>query len=319
MKAFSRDRKTRKGMKRWQRAGLAEMGRWALAALLALAGATAAQAQEVGKTAKDYTYAPGSPGYWRNTHGGSPQGVSVFRRDPNIWVYTPELAKRVGMPLEWASEELRGVTAAAYRMERDGAEEDCGWGQNPKACKPVMRCVLELYFDRQTQVLPWAAGRMVADFYWQDISTAVHLLPAVGFEPAANGDRSRGSEKSPNYPSLGARQPFSDPKTGEELFFAAPNGEGGMRVLAYDREIHGRYAFVRLADGCGRAKHLYPNGERLQLQSRDKQFRTIKVFHEIFLPDAWIRRIRELDEENWQHDNEFYKKIWNNMNQGSKK
>ena len=275
-------------------------------------------AQEPGKHGLDYTYAPGSPTYWRNTHSTRP-GDFVFRRDPNVWVYTPEVAQRVGMPLEWASAELKGVAAAAFRMERDGAEEDCGWGGNPKACKPLVRCVLELYFDRQAHPLPWAPNRMVADFYWQDVSTAYHFLPANGFEPTPNGDRSRSSEKSKNYPNLVARQPFADPQTGEELMFAPPKGQGGLRVLAYDKEIHGRYAFVRLSDGCGRAKHLYPNGQRLLLQSRDDQFQTIKVFHDVFLPDAWIKRIRDLTDRNGQQDNDFYKGIWNNLNSGEQK
>ena len=289
---------------------------WLVLACLATTQLT--QAQDIGKHALDYTYAEGSSQYWRNTHSTTP-GNFVFRRDPNIWVYTPEIAKRVGMPLEWASDELKGVAAAAFRMERDGAEEDCGWGGNPKACKPVVRCVLELYFDRQTQSLPWDARMQVADFDWQGVSTAYHFLPAQGWAEAPNGNIARGSKGSRYYPTLGTRQPFADPQTGDELIFASPTGEGGMRVLAYDKEIHGRYAFVRLADGCGRAKHLYPNGERLLLQSRDKQFKTIKVFHEISLPDAWIKRIREVGEKNWQQDNDFYKNTWNNLNQGDKK
>lgn len=96
--------------------------------LVCLASSQLTQAQEVGKHAQDYTYAEGSPEYWRNTHSTRP-GNFVFRRDPNIWVYTPEITKRVGMPLEWASDELKGVAAAAFRMERDGAEDDSGlWG-----------------------------------------------------------------------------------------------------------------------------------------------------------------------------------------------
>ena len=152
-----------------------------------------------------HTYVPGSPSYYRNTHGEKAR-VEVYRRDPNIWVYTPEHAKRAGMPLEWASDDLKGVAAAAFRLERDGAEEDCGWGGNLNACKPVYRCVLELYFDRQEHKLPWDMKRIVADFDWQQVSTAYHLLPAIGYVPEPNGDRSRSTRNSPNYPSLGARQ-----------------------------------------------------------------------------------------------------------------
>lgn len=265
-----------------------------------------------------HTYAPGSPTYYRNTHGEK-ERVEVYRRDPNIWVYTPEVAKRAGMPLEWASDELKGVAAAAFRLERDGAEEDCGWGGNRNACKPVYQCVLELYFDRQEHKLPWDPKRMVADFDWQTISTATHLLPNFGWVAEANGDVARGSRSSPNFPSLGARQPFTDPETGAELFWAGVGGEGGMRVLAYDREIHGRYALVRLLDSCGRPAWKYPSAQTLQLQSRDKHFKTIKVFQDVSLPAPWVKRVRELSEQDWNRDNEFFKKTWDNINEGDKK
>ena len=290
---------------------------WLLLACLATTQLT--HAQDIGKHALDYTYAEGSPQYWRNTHSTRP-GNFVFRRDPNIWVYTPEIAKRVGMPLEWASDELKGVAAAAFRMERDGAEEDCGWGGNPKACKSVVRCVLELYFDRQTQTLPWDARMQVADFDWQGVSTAYHFLPAQGWAEAPNGNIARGSKGSRYYPTLGTRQPFADPQTGEELIFANSHSNAGWGVLAYDREIHGRYAFLRLDDGCGRPERDFSKGQVLQLRP-GKRFGEVskKVFHEVTLPAAWTKRIRELTEKNWQQDNDFYKNTWNNLNQGDKK
>jgi hypothetical protein len=73
-------------------------------------------AQEPGKHGLDYTYAEGSPQYWRGMHSSRP-GNFVFRKDPHIWVVSPEMAKKAGLPLEWASEELQGVSAAAWRMQ----------------------------------------------------------------------------------------------------------------------------------------------------------------------------------------------------------
>jgi len=176
------------------------------------------------------TYVPGSPTYYRNTHGEK-ERVEVYRRDPNIWVYTPEVAKRAGMPLEWASDELKGVAAAAFRLERDGAEEDCGWGGNRDACKPVYQCVLELYFDRQEHKLPWDKDALVVDVYRHTNGSGAHLLASLGYLPGEPKIR-RGL----------ARQPFTDSESGAELFWAGVGGEGGMRVIAYDREIHARYA-----------------------------------------------------------------------------
>lgn len=282
------------------------------------------QAQETGKHGADYSYAEGSPNYWRGMHSTRPNNF-VFQRDPNVWVYTKEVAQRVGMPLEWASDELKGVAAAAWRMEPDSKGPQCGWGGNPKACKPDMRCVLELYFDRQAHVLPWDMRMQVADFYWQDVSSAYHFLPAQGFAPAENGDRSRGSFKSPHYPTLGSRSPFTDPNTGDELVW-------NTKVIAYDREIHGRYAFVRLDLGCqgqigsepneGRVFRLETEKSRALRNEQQKRdgVKDFKVFYEVLLPAAWDKRVATFRRENFQRDNDFYKNIWNNLNpQGDKK
>ncbi len=279
------------------------------------------QAQETGKHGADYSYAEGSPNYWRGMHSTRPNNF-VFQRDPNVWVYTKEVAQRVGMPLEWASDELKGVAAAAWRMEPDSKGPQCGWGGNPKACKPDMRCVLELYFDRQAHVLPWDMRMQVADFYWQDVSSAYHFLPAQGFAPAENGDRSRGSFKSPHYPTLGSRSPFTDPNTGDELGFADKGDAGKSRVIAYDREMHSRYAFVRLDGGCAISKKAFPKGITVQLR-RIKGLNVATdspVFHELHLPSSWTERVGHVTEALQQQDNDFYKNIWNNLNtQGDKK
>lgn len=272
------------------------------------------------KNGQSYTYAEGSPQYWRGLHSRSLG--TVFRRDPHIWVVSPELAKKAGLPLEWASDELQGVAAAAYRMQPSG-DEDCGWGGNLAACKPIMQCTLDLYFDRQTQKLPWAPSRPVADFDWQDVSSAWHMLPALGAAPEANGDRSRSTQKSPNYPSLGARSPFADPKTGEELVWAPEGGPTGMNgtrsVLAYDREMHGRYAYVRLDDSCGRTPGRYTNGQILHLMALTEQ-RTIKgVHHQIHLPVSWVNRVREFAKSYEKQDFEFNQNIWKQINSGDSK
>lgn len=292
-----------------------------LSLLMCIALTPQIQAQEQGKHGADYTYAQGSPEYWRNAHSTKP-GSFTFWRDTNIWVYTKEVAQRSGMPLEWASDELKGVAAAAWRMEPDSKGPQCGWGGNPKACKWDAQCVLELYFDRQAHQLPWDVRMPLADFDWQGIPTAFHFLPAQGWAPATNGDRSRGSLKSPNFPTLASHSPFSDPKTGDELGFAREGNEAKRKVIAYDREIHSRYVFVRLEDGCGRSKLIWTNGEVLQLRRLEGLGVALKspVFHEIRLPHAWIERIRGLTDQNWQRDNDFYKNIWNSTNtQGDKK
>lgn len=295
-----------------------------IAALLAGLCGAETHAQERGKNGESYTYAEGSPKYWRGLHSRS-MGT-VFRRDPHIWVVTPELAKKAGLPLEWASDELQGVAAAAYRMQPSG-DEDCGWGGNLAACKPIMQCTLDLYFDRQTQKLPWAPNRPVADFDWQEVSSAWHFLPALGWAVEPNGDVSRGSKKSPNYPELGARSPFADPKTGEELVW-------NTSVLAYDKEMHGRYAFVRVHVGCDGDLGSEPHALR-KFQLETKQARSSRIdtertqpnrpdldknmFHEVRLPASWDQRIAPLRKAYVQGDSDFNQGIWKQINSGDTK
>ena len=281
-----------------------------------------AMAQDPGKHALDYTYAEGSPQYWRGMHSTRP-GNFVFRKDPHVWVVTPEFAKTAGLPLEWASDELQGVTAAAWRMQP--GEEQCGWGGNPNACKRDMVCTLDLYFDRQTQVLPWAPNRLVADFYWQDVSSAWHLLPSLGWAKEANGDVSRGSKSSPN-PSLD-KSPFADPKTGEALLW-------DTQVIAYDREIHSRYAFVRLSLGCvgelgaephkSRKFNLETKASRSERNSEmgrstERPDLAKFVHHTIALPAAWDKRIGPFRKAFMQGTENFYQNTWNTINKGDTK
>lgn len=239
------------------------------------------------------------------THEGS---KSVFRRDPNIWVLTPEVAERSGMPKEWASTELKGVAAAAFRREPDGAEQDCGFGGNKNACRPVFNCVLELYFDRNTHLLPWREGSPVADFESFGSSSFTHLF--WGGQP----DPVSGAVTRKN--ALGIREPFSDPLTGAGLFWwwTSPvymAGTGKARVMAYDREIHGSFAYLKLDTGCS-GKDI--NGESLILQLRDARSNVVKQFHEIYFPASWTKRVDDLSKSTRQQEESFYKGVFESIN-----
>lgn len=180
---------------------------------------------------------------YEREHGGS---GGVFRRDPNIWVYTTAVARDTGMPMEWTSDELKGVVAAAFRREPEGAEQDCGWGGNKNSCSPVMNCVLELYFDRTVQKLPWREGSPVVDFN-VDRATSVDHGGFIGIDRLT-----RVPSRKPNI--FFSRTPFTDPETGKDLYWqsvGARQSTGRLQTMAYDREIHGRYSYLKLNHGCG--------------------------------------------------------------------
>lgn len=255
-------------------------------------------------------------------HGGD---GGVFRRDPNIWVYSSEVARMKGLPMEWASDELRGVAAAAFRREPDGAEQDCGWGGNKNACSPVMKCVLELYFDRTVQKLPWREGSPVVDFDTSDgFSSSIKHGQLWTFDPV--------TQSSGRKPSIfSGRTPFTDPETGKDLFWddaASPKFQvhpasdfipGGYQVMAYDKEIHGRYSYLKLNHGCG--GHPKAQGVTLQLVSKldmRKESKDRQPLIRIFLPAGWSSRAGEVVKQDREQEHNFYKGVWEGMPKGGK-
>jgi hypothetical protein len=246
---------------------------------------------------------------YEREQGGS---GGVFRRDPNIWVYTTQVARDMGMPMEWTSDELKGVVAAAFRREPEGAEQDCGWGGNKNACSPVMNCVLELYFDRTVQKLPWREGSPVVDFNAARATSADH----GGF--IGTDQVTRVPSRRPNI--YFSRTPFTDPETGKDLFWqsvGARQGTGRLQTMAYDREIHGRYSYLKLNHGCG--GHPFAKGQTLHLQLEDKMtFKVEKVLYEVFLPASYSARAAEVVKQDREQEHNFYKGVWEGMQKGAK-
>jgi len=264
---------------------------------LSLVITTSAQAQTEPPIAN--TSAPTMSRYER-THGGT---AGVFRRDPNVWVMTPEVAERSGMPKDWASSELRGVAAAAFRREPEGAEADCGFGGNKNACQPVVNCVLELYFDRNTHLLPWREGSPVADFDNRRGSSNYHQMFGGGADPVT-GAGSR--------PSMTALPPFAEPVSGQKLLWRTAGSNHGMGyfgIVAYDREMHGSYSYLKLYQGCSRGKPS-GKGKTMQLISQNANGVPVKTYYEIFLPAEWEERAyQEAMKEGKQEEN-FYKGVF---------
>ncbi len=286
-------------------------------ALSSLLLAAPAHAQEAGKDAKSYTYAPSSPTYWRKSHQvGGPGESFVFRRDSSVWVYTPELARLSGLPLEWVSSELKGAEAVAFRMAPTG-EEDCGFGGQLSACKPVVQCTLDIYFDREKHLLPWAPNRMVADFKSSQEPSANSLIGSLGWTPIPNGNVSRGSKTSPNYPNLNI-SPFSDPQTGEELFWRLKGVQtgGGFPMMAYDREIHSRLSFLRTSMGCDNY-FVNPKGAIAFLSKSGEA--TDKQLYEIFFPFSWGQRVQTMTKLERARSSQFFQQTLQQLNPGANK
>lgn len=294
---------------------------WTTLLLLLIATSLPATAQTTAPAAANpqasyqrYTYAPGSPTWYRYMHGEQGPGQGVFLADPNVWVYTTEFARRAGMPLEWASDELKGVTAAAFRMQTLGAEMECGWGGNPRACKPAVQCVLEFYFDRQQHPLPWRADALPVD---------INLMSSGHSDSSTTHFMSMTLRRRDGLSASG--QPFANPATGEKLYW------NGVPVLAYDREFDGQFSFVRILLGCqGATGHIPTDGRLFRLETKSTTIarqekksyssQPPQIFAEVFLPASWNARVHQLRQQNFNNDHQFYQNIWNNsIKQGAQK
>gem|GEM_PF-6772059 len=87
--------------------------------------------------------------------------------------------------------------------------------------------------------------------------------------------------------------------------------------MAYDREIHGRYSYLKLNHGCG--GHPFVNGQTLNLQLEDKMtFKVDKVLYEIYLPATWSSRAGEVVRQDREQEHNFYKGVWEGMPKGDK-
>lgn len=188
-----------------------------------------------------------------------------FGKDIHVWVYTKEFSERFGMPKKWISNELKGVSAAAWRRSKTG-EITCGWGGNKDACKDEEADVLELYFDTTKVNLNWAP--------WSKEVDNIQLGPNISSVSFLTSQRCEQRRTRTNFPGIfrkkdpcwiyGVRQqPFSVPDTGSEilLFSKATDSkrQGNYNhVIAYDKNAFPSLAWIQipLEEMLGKKVHL---------------------------------------------------------------
>lgn len=216
--------------------------------------------------------------------------------DPNVYVYTPEFAKRFQLPMEWASEELKGADAVAFRVVP--TYKSCGWGGDPKACREdEVRCDMDVYFDHQRNPLPWDERMRPTDL---DRSTS--SLAFIG-NIANPFVRPKGSLID-TY-----RSPFSDPKTGKELGWQDWHGSsvgGWLGTRAYDREMFAGISLIIFGASCtSPAQELWLTSEGLS--KRDVPGSQFLKQH-VILPATWQLRVKQALADSDQRSKSFFKK-----------
>lgn len=237
--------------------------------------------------------------------------------DPHFWVYTKEFAERFGMPTKWIDPGLKGVEAAAWRKTKTGYVT-CGWGGKKDACKEEDAAVLELYFDANKVKLPWAP--------WSDDfeHLSARLWSAsTRFLTTQHCERRREPSPNPLYRRSNLREacvyntyrtPFADPEGGEEIHLhekgVSYSGQGNSKgIEAYDKKAYPGLAWVQI--GYTRPVGLFnpPEAAVLSLEIRTAPLgKTLKLFHEVILPESLDRRIKAFLDGERESERSFYKK-----------
>jgi len=218
----------------------------------------------------------------------------VYDVDPNVYVYTPEFAKRFQMPMQWASEELKGADAVAFRVMPH--YKSCGWGGNPNACRnDEVRCYMDVYFDHKNNPLPWDERMPMIELH--SSMTSRFFIGNSANPEARFGSSLPGFRHS-------SREPFTDPKSGKELgwqgAYSNDEGSGGiyMSLTSYDRELFKGISLIVMAGGCTKPADI------LWLSSdRDKA----NAFKKVSLPQPWRLRVKQTLADSDERSKAFFK------------
>lgn len=292
-----------------------------LLAIAALAVSVHAEAEEIkaGQTASTVPKDLSKPYVERQTWH---EGKQSFYKDNNVWVYTPAFAKTFGMPPENIYVGLKGIEAAAYRIEDPGYKL-CGMGGKEENCMTQYRCVTDVYIDESKYPLPWATNQM-AD--WHPKYSSVQWLERsgeIGWIPKAPPNMKPFSGMSSTDIGL---LPFVDPQTHDAIFLGhngnVPEnypdwGCGGDLVYGYKRQAIAGLTMISLDYGC-MSRNSEKKNVTFKLRSCKKdgyKFLQNKLFYEFVLPDVFERKIDARLHEKQEHDKAYYLQLLNQLNQ----
>lgn len=238
-------------------------------------------------------------------------GQSFFK-DNNVWVYTPKFAETFGMPLEGIDAGLKGIEAAAFRIEDTGYQL-CGMGGKAENCKDNYRCVIDIYVDETKHPLPWATEQQ-AD--WLSIYNSSYWLRTpndwVARVKVPSGVK-------PNVAVSGGVRPFADPETHREANYfqnGSASGNGDLdynlvSVFGFKKNVISGLTIVSLYHNCSNRNNQKPI-VTFRLESREQiASPTLKRFHEFQLPQSFNNKIEAQLQARQTRDRDYYKNLLN--------
>jgi len=233
-------------------------------------------------------------------------GQSFFK-DNNVWVYNQKFADTFGMPPEGVYPELKGIEAAAFRIE-DTYYKRCGMGGKAENCKNNYYCVTDICVDETQNPLPWATDQQ-AD--WDKRYNSTYWLRPI-IRKAYPGVIA-------NPEIAGVVRPFADPETHREANYFQnadmPDDEDSdynlVDIYGYKRSVIKGLTMITLDYHCLDRNKKKPE-VTFRLESRKERYSPmLKRFHEFQLPKMFGDKIESQRQARRTRDIEYYKKLLN--------
>lgn len=234
----------------------------------------------------------------------------AFFKDNNVWVYTSKFAETFGMPKDGIDDQLKGIEAAAFRIE-DANYKLCGMGGRADNCKKQTNCMLDVYVDEVKIQLPWAV-EYTSDF--ESRYASLRWLKTDSFRPIV-GEPPQFIKRSSIHPGgLGA---WGDKSSQWEAFFVNDMGSnikgqisGGVVVSAYKRNAINGLTMITFNQGCLRSTQKNTLQYFLDARIDLSQKALIKRYFEFELPERFMQKIDSKTNLNTAQEKEYFKKLY---------
>lgn len=232
------------------------------------------------------------------------RGQSFFK-DNNIWVYSKKFAEAFTMPQEGISNELKGIEAAAFRIE-EMSYKLCGMGGKAEQCASRNEnCMLDVYIDERVYPLPWRDDQK-AD--WYKAYNSSRWLMGVN---QADFQSTKGFIPNETFRRVATLHPFVDPETSAEaLYFFAENinSEHVAMVMAYKRQATGGLTVISLNQNCNSTSVASALLHRLESKDNHDD-KILRKFHEFVLPREFTQRMYNLIHESSDINFRYYRSL----------